>query len=183
MINCFFGCYRFFSQVMDNFPLPTYRVFVSRSHCNHYVKKFRCYEQYLIMNFTQLNYRESLCDIEVCLRGHQNRFYDISICSTSVLRNILSKANECRDWCIYADFAQSLIITAPPLCQSGLRNWSYRHKTCTRPTIDLCLLELNLALFCSTKSAFKFHTFIDLRGNIPAMIYISIGRRTMPTHF
>ena len=106
-----------FSQVMDHLPLHTFRRCVSRYHGNRYVKKFRCYEQYLVMAFSQLNHRESLHDIEVCLRAHQNKLYHMGISSSSVSRITLSRVNERRDWCIYADFAQSLIRTArPPLC-------------------------------------------------------------------
>ena len=100
---------------MDHLPLHTFRRCVSRYHGNRYVKKFRCYEQYLVMAFSQLTHRESLRDIEVCLRAHQNKLYHMGISSSSVSRTTLSKANERRDWRIYADFAQSLIRTARPL--------------------------------------------------------------------
>ena len=95
----------YFSQVMDHLPLHTFRRCVSRYHGNRYVKKFRCYEQYLVMAFSQLTHRESLRDIEVCPRAHQNKLYHMGISSSSVSRTTLSKTNECRDWRIYANFA------------------------------------------------------------------------------
>ena len=130
-----------FSQVMDHLPLHTFRRCVSRYHGNRYVKKFRCYEQYLVMAFSQLTHRESLRDIEVCLRAHQNKLYHMGISSSSVSRTTLSKANERRDWRIYADFAQSLIRTARPLYANedlgiDLVNTVY---ALDASTIDLCL--------------------------------------------
>jgi IS4 transposase len=149
-----------FSQVMDHLPLHTFRRCVSRYHGNRYVKKFRCYEQYLVMAFSQLTHRESLRDIEVCLRAHQNKLYHMGISSSSVSRTTLSKANERRDWRIYADFAQSLIRTARPLYANedlgiDLVNTVY---ALDASTIDLCLSVFPWALFRSTKSAVKLHT-------------------------
>ena len=167
-----------FSQIMDHLPLHTFRRCVSRYHGNRYVKKFRCYEQYLVMAFSQLTHRESLRDIEVCLRAHQNKLYHMGISSSSVSRTTLSKANERRDWRIYADFAQSLIRNARPLYANedlgiDLVNTVY---ALDASTIDLCLSVFPWALFRSTKSAVKLHTLLDLRGNIPAFIHISDGK-------
>ena len=140
-----------FSQVMDHLPLHTFRRCVSRYHGNRYVKKFRCYEQYLVMAFSQLTHRESLRDIEVCLRAHQNKLYHMGISSSSVSRTTLSKANERRDWRIYADFAQSLIRNARPLYANedlgiDLVNTVY---ALDASTIDLCLSVFPWALFRS----------------------------------
>src|SRR5210317_1465613 len=98
-----------FSQVMAHLPMHTFRRCVNRYQGERYVKRFRCFDQYLVMAFAQLTSRESLRDIEACLRAHQNKLYHMGIRSTIVARNTLSKANEHRDWRIYADFAQSLI--------------------------------------------------------------------------
>ena len=135
------------------------------------------------MAFSQLTHRESLCDIEVCLRAHQNKLYHMGISSSSVSRTTLSKANERRDWRIYADFAQSLIRTARPLYANedlgiDLVNTIY---ALDASTIDLCLSVFPWALFRSTKSAVKLHTLLDLRGNIPVFIHISKASCTMST--
>jgi len=130
------------------------------------------------MAFAQLTSRESLRDIEACLRAHQNKLYHMGIRSTIVARNTLSKANEHRDWRIYADFAQSLIRNARPLYAEedlglDLDNTIYALDS---STIDLCLSVFPWALFRSTKSAIKLHTLLDLRGNIPTFIHISDGK-------
>ncbi len=104
-----------FSQVMDHLPMHTFRQCVARYQGDHYTKSFRCYDQYLVMSFAQFTHRESLRDIEACLRAHQSKLYHMGIRSSKVARNTLSKANENRDWHIYADFAQSLIRIAWPL--------------------------------------------------------------------
>jgi hypothetical protein len=167
-----------FSQVMAHLPMHTFRRCVNRYQGERYVKRFRCFDQYLVMAFAQLTSRESLRDIEACLRAHQNKLYHIGIRSTIVARNTLSKANEQRDWRIYADFAQSLIRTARPLYAEedlglDLDNTIYALDS---STIDLCLSVFPWALFRSTKSAIKLHTLLDLRGNIPTFIHISDGK-------
>jgi hypothetical protein len=167
-----------FSQVMAHLPMHTFRRCVNRYQGERYVKRFRCFDQYLVMAFAQLTSRESLRDIEACLRAHQNKLYHIGIRSTIVARNTLSKANEHRDWRIYADFAQSLIRTARPLYAEedlglDLDNTIYALDS---STIDLCLSVFPWALFRSTKSAIKLHTLLDLRGNIPTFIHISDGK-------
>ena len=96
-----------FSQVMDHLPMHTFRRCVSRYKGEHYVKKFGCLDQYLSMAFAQMTHRESLRDIEACLLAHQSKLYHMGFRSTRVSRNTLSKANELRDWRIYADFAQA----------------------------------------------------------------------------
>jgi len=167
-----------FSQVMDYLPLHTFRRYVARYQGERYVKQFRCLDQYLVMAFAQLTFRESLRDIAVCLRAHQSKLYHMGIRTTSVARSTLSGANEKRDWRIYADFAQSLIRIARPLYAKedlglDLDNTVY---ALDASTIDLCLSVFPWALFRSTKSAVKLHTLLDLLGNIPTFIHISDGK-------
>jgi hypothetical protein len=167
-----------FSQVMDHLPMHAFRRCVARYQGERYVKRFRCLDQYLVMAFAQLTHREGLRDIEACLRAHKNKLYHMGIRSTIVARNTLSKANERRNWRIYADFAQALIRTARPLYAKedlglDLDNTIY---ALDASTIDLCLSVFPWALFRSTKSAVKLHTLLDLRGNIPTFIHISDGK-------
>jgi len=167
-----------FSQVMAHLPMHTFRRCVARYQGEHSVKRFRCLDQYFVMAFAQLTYRESLRDIEACLRAHQNKLYHMGIGSTTVAKNTLAKANERRDWRIYADFAQALIRIARPLYGDEdlgleLDNTVY---ALDASTIDLCLSVFPWALFRSTKSAVKLHTLLDLRGNIPTFIHISEGK-------
>ena len=166
-----------FSQVTDHLPMHTFRRCEKRYQGERYVKRFRCFDQYLSMAFAQLTYRESLRDIEACLRAHQSKLYHMGIRSR-VVRSTLSDANEQRDWRIYADFAQALIRIARPLYAKEdlgleLDNTVY---ALDASTIDLCLSVFPWALFRSTKSAVKLHTLLDLRGNIPAFIHISDGK-------
>jgi hypothetical protein len=129
------------------------------------------------MAFAQLTYRESLRDIEACLRAHQRKLYHMGIRSR-VVRSTLSDANEQRNWRIYADFAQALIRIARPMYAEEdlgleLDNTVY---ALDASTIDLCLSVFPWALFRTTKSAVKLHTLLDLRGNIPTFIHISNGK-------
>jgi hypothetical protein len=129
------------------------------------------------MAFAQLTFRESLRDIEACLRAQQSKLYHLGIRS-AVARNTLSNANAVRDWRIYADFAQSLIAIARPLYVDepfgvDLKNTVY---ALDATTIDLCLSVFPWALFQQTKAAIRLHTLLDLRGNIPTFIHISDGR-------
>lgn len=130
-----------FSQLMDHLPMHTFRRCVIRYQGERYVKRFHCLDQYLIMAFAQLTHRENLRDIEACLGAHQSKLYHMGIRSASVARNTLSKANERRDWRIYADFAQALIRIARPLYADedlglGLGNTVY---ALAASTVDLCL--------------------------------------------
>jgi hypothetical protein len=164
-----------FSQIMDYLPLHTFRRYVTRYQGERYVKQFRCLDQYLVMAFAQLTYRESLRDIAVCLRAHQSKLYHMGIRSAGVARSTLSRANEHRDWRLYADFAHALIRIARPLYADEdlgleLDNTVYALDS---STIDLCLSVFPWALFRSTKSAVKLHTLLDLRGNIPNFLHIS----------
>ncbi len=167
-----------FSQVMDYLPMHTFHQCVARYQGDHYAKRFRYYDQYLVMSFAQLTQRESLRDIEVCLRAHQSKLYHMGIRSSKVARNTLSKTNENRNWRIDVDFAQSLISIARPLYAGeelglDLDNTVY---ALDASTINLCLSVFPWALFKSTKSAVKLHTLLDLRGNIPTFMHISDGK-------
>ena len=166
-----------FSQLMQHLPLTTLRRCVARYQGEHKVKSFSCLDQFLSMAFAQLTYRESLRDIEACLRAHRSKLYHLGL-SSIVSRNTLANANAVRDWRIYADFAQSLIGIARPLYADDafgvdLKNTVYALDT---TTIDLCLSVFPWAPFRSTKAAVKLHTLLDLRGNIPTFIHVSDGK-------
>ncbi len=166
-----------FAQVMAHLPLTTFRRCVARYDGEHKVKHFTCLDQYLCMAFAQLTYRESLRDIEACLRSQAAKLYHMGFRST-VARNTLANANSVRDWRIYADFAQSLISIARKLYAEDpfgvdLSNTVY---ALDATTIDLCLSVFPWAPFRSTKAAVKLHTLLDLRGNIPSFIHISDGK-------
>ena len=166
-----------FAQVMSHLPLTTFRRCVARYDGEHKVKHFTCLDQYLCMAFAQLTYRESLRDIEACLRSQAPKLYHLGFRST-VARNTLANANSVRDWRIYADFAQSLIGIARKLYVAepfgiDLANTMY---ALDATTIDLCLSVFPWAPFRSTKAAVRMHTLLDLRGNIPSFIHISDGK-------
>ena len=166
-----------FSQVIDHLPLHSFRRCVKRYQGNHKVKSFTCFDQFLCMAFAQLTYRESLRDIEACLRAQSNKLYHMGIRS-QVSRNTLANANKVRDWRIYADLAHSLIPVARKLYQDEdfgieLDQAAY---ALDATTIDLCLTLFPWAEFRQTKSAIKLHTLLDLRGSIPTFIYISDGK-------
>jgi len=166
-----------FAQLMEHLPLHSFRRIVTRYGGEHKVKSFSCLDHFLCMAFAQLTFRESLRDIETCLRAQQSKLYHLGIRS-SVARNTLANANAVRDWRIYADFAQSLIGIARPLYAEDtfgvdLKNTVYALDT---TTIDLCLSVFSWAPFRSAKAAVKMHTLLDLRGNIPSFIHISDGK-------
>ena len=166
-----------FAQLMQHLPLSTFRRCVTRYRGEFKVQSFSCLNQFLCMTFAQLTYRESLRDIEVCLRAQRSKLYHFGIRST-VARNTLSNANAVRDWRIYADFAQSLIAMARPLYAQepfgvDLQETVY---ALDATTIDLCLSVFPWAPFRSAKAAIKLHTLLDLRGNIPTFIHISDGK-------
>jgi len=166
-----------FAQVMSHLPLTTFRRCVARYDGEHKVKHFTCLDQFLCMAFAQLTYRESLRDIEACLRSQSAKLYHMGFRST-VSRNTLANANAVRDWRIYADFAQSLIGIARPLYVDepfGI-DLSETVYALDATTIDLCLSVFPWAPFRSTKAAIKLHTLLDLRGNIPSFIHISDGK-------
>jgi hypothetical protein len=166
-----------FSQLMDFLPMQHFRRCVSLYHGNHYMKSFSCLDQFLCMSFAQLSYRESLRDIESCLRAMQSKLYHMGI-RTKVSRSTLADANENRDWRIYADFAQVLINTARDLYADDdfgveLDETVY---ALDASTIDLCLSLFPWARFRKTKGAIKLHTLLDLRGCIPSFISITDGK-------
>ena len=166
-----------FAQLMEHLPLTTFRRCVARYGGHHKVQHFSCLDQYLSMAFAQLTFRESLRDIEACLRAQPSKLYHLGIRS-KVARNTLANANATRDWRIYCDFAQSLIATARRLYINepfgvDLQDTVY---ALDATTIDLCLSVFPWAPFRSTKAAIKLHTLLDLRGNIPSFIRISDGK-------
>ena len=166
-----------FSQLMDHLPWYTFRRCVNRYNGNYKVKFFSCSEQFRCMAFAQLTYRESLRDIETCLRAQAKKLYHMGILST-ISRNTLANANKNRDWRIYADFAQSLIRKARDLYHDdgGVLDIENTVYALDSSTIDLCLNLFPWAHFRRTKSAVKLHTLLDLRGYIPAFIHISDGK-------
>ncbi|NJO12406.1 MAG: IS4 family transposase [Gammaproteobacteria bacterium] len=166
-----------FAQLMSHLPPMVFERCVARYCGNHKVKSFTCMDQYLCMAFAQLTYRESLRDIEACLRSQAERLYHMGIRS-QVSRNTLANANATRDWRIYADFAQRLIGIARKLYAQepfavDLANTAYALDS---TTIDLSLSLFPWAPFRATKAAVKMHTLLDLRGNIPSFIHISDGK-------
>lgn len=165
-----------FSQVMDFMPMHTFRQCVARYRGNHKVISFTCLDQYLCMVFAQITYRESLRDIEACLRAQSHKVYHMGI-RGKISRSTLSDANEQRDWRIYADLAQSLIVTARKLysAETFLGELNETVYALDATTIDLCLSLFPWANFRQNKGAIKLHTLLDLRGNIPTFIHISDG--------
>ena len=166
-----------FGQLMTYLPMQKFNQCVKRYQGDFKVKSFTCLEQFLCMAFAQLTYRESLRDIEACLRAVQPKLFHMGIRS-KVSRSTLADANEKRDWRIYADFAQVLINIAKPLYSSEdfgveLDETVY---ALDASTIDLCLSHFPWARFRETKGAIKLHTLINLRGNISEFIYISDGK-------
>lgn len=166
-----------FAQVMEHLPLHTFRRCVLRYQGDHKVKQFSCVDQLLVMMFAQLTFRESLRDIEACLRAQEAKLYHMGI-RGGIARNTLANANAVRDWRIYADFAQRLIVSARRLYANeplGVElNATVYALDAT--TIDLCLSLFAWAPFRSTKAAVKLHTLLDLRGNIPTFLHISHGK-------
>jgi hypothetical protein len=166
-----------FAQLMQHLPLTTFRRCVTRYRGAFKVQSFSCLDQFLCMAFAQLTFRESLRDIEVCLRAQSSKLYHLGI-GSAVAHNTLANANAVRDWRIYADFAQSLIGIARPLYAQesfgvDLQETVYALDS---TTIDLCLSVFPWAVFRTAKAAIKLHTLLDLRGNIPTFIHISDGK-------
>jgi len=166
-----------FAQLMQHLPLTTFRRCVTRYRGEHKVHSFSCLDQFLCMAFAQLTARESLRDLEGCLRAQRSKLYHLGIRSL-VSRNTLANANAVRDWRIHADFARCLIGIARPLYVDepfgvDLKDTVY---ALDATTIDLCLSVFPWAHFQSTKAAIRLHTLLDLRGNIPTFIHISDGK-------
>ena len=165
-----------FSQLMDFLPAHEFRQCVTRYQGDYKLKSFSCWDQFLCMAFAQLTYRESLRDIEACLRANQTKLYHMGI-RGRVSRNTLANANSVRDWRIYADFAHLLIRQARALYRDddfglALQQTVYALDS---TTIDLCLSLFPWAKFRQRKGAVKLHTLLDLRGNIPTVIIITHG--------
>ena len=166
-----------FSQIIDFLPQKKFRQCVNRYNGNYRLRSFKCYSQFLCMAFAQLTYRDSLRDIECCLRAMQEKLYHMGI-RGKVSRSTLADANELRDWRIYSDFAQILIHEARRLYAEDdfgleLNDTVYALDS---STIDLCLSVFPWARFRKTKAAVKLHTLLDLRGNIPTFIWITDGK-------
>src|SRR5881296_1526543 len=166
-----------FAEVIAHVPQSTFRTCVARYHGDRNVARFSCWDQYLCMAFAQLTYRESLRDIEACLRAVQPRLYHAGI-RARISRSTLADANETRDWRIYADFAQSLIRTARHLyvdepLSVDLANTVY---ALDATIIDLCLSVFPWARYRRHDAAVKLHTQLDLRGSIPTIVQITEGK-------
>jgi len=166
-----------FKQVMDYMPLPTFRRCVEKYKGDFNVKTFSCLDQFLCMAFAQITHRESLRDIEICLRSQNKKLYHMGI-RGRVSKSTLAEANEKRDWRISAEFAQSLIGTARGLYRedSFLEELNETVYALDATTIDLCLSVFPKAPFRKNKAAVKLHTLLDLKGNIPTFIHISDGK-------
>jgi len=165
-----------FSQLMDFLPKHEFNKCVRRYQGNYRIRRFSCFNQFLCMAFAQLTYRESLRDIETCLRALQPKLYHAGI-QNKIARSTLAEANEHRDWRIYADFAQVLIQRARHLYAKDdfgvvLDQAAY---VLDSTTIDLCLSLFPWAHFRKHKGAIKMHTLMDLHGNIPCFIRITEG--------
>ena len=168
---------RLFAQLMDFLPWKTFHRIVDRHNGDRYVKSMTCAEQFRVMAFAQLTYRESLRDIEVCLSAQSAKLYHMGL-RQEIKRSTLADANEARDWRIHAAFAEHLIAHARKLYVDDsigfeLANTAYALDS---TTIDLCLSVFPWAPFRTTKAAVKMHTLLDLRGNIPTFIHISDGK-------
>ena len=166
-----------FSQIIEFIPNYEFDKCIRRYHGNYRTRHFKCWDQFLCMSFAQLSYRESLRDIEACLNAQPNKLYHMGIKGNVSISN-LSRANENRDWRIYADFAQVLISKARVLYHDDsdflldLNNTIYALDS---TTIDLCLSLFPWAKFRKHKAAVKLHTLLDLRGSIPSFIEITAG--------
>jgi len=166
-----------FSQLMEFLPWRRFETCVRRYGGDHKIKTFPCGEQLRVMAFAQLTYRESLRDIETCLRAVKTKWYHLGL-RGGVSRNNLSNANAQRDWRIYADFAQVLIGQARTLYADedlGL-DLEATVYALDASTIDLCLSLFPWARFRQAKGAVKMHTLLNLQGNIPEFILISDGK-------
>ena len=166
-----------FSQVMEFLPMYEFHKCVERYHGERKILSFSCLDQYLSIAFAQLTFRESLRDIESCLRSMSGRLYHMGF-RGRISRSTLADANEKRDWRIYADFAMVLIHRARELYINEpfgveLANTVYALDS---TTIDLCLALFPWARFRKNKGAIKLHTLLDLRGNIPSFIDITDGK-------
>ena len=165
-----------FSQLTDFLPWTQFQECVARYKGDYKLKSFSCWDQFLCMAFAQLTYRESLRDIEACLRANQAKLYHMGI-RGRVSRNTLANANSVRDWRIYADFAHLLINHARALYRDDEFSLALQQTVYAldSTTIDLCLSLFPWAYFRKRKGAVKLHTLLDLRGNIPTVIIVTHG--------
>ncbi len=166
-----------FAQIMDFVPWTSFRRIVARYGGDRRVRTLNCAEQFRVLAFAQLTWRESLRDIEVCLSAQASKLYHMGL-REAVARSTLADANEARDWRIWHELAQLLIRRARRLYAAeslavDLDNTVYALDS---TTIDLCLSVFPWAHFRSTKAAVKMHTLLDLRGNIPSFIHVSDGK-------
>ena len=166
-----------FAQLIGFLPDRDFRRCVARYDGDSRLREFSCWDQYLAMAFAQLTYRESLRDIEACLRSMRGKLYHMGFRGT-VARTTLADANESRDWRIYADFAQVLIGIARPLYARDPIGVDLDQSlyALDSTTIDLCLSLFPWAKFRKHKAAVKMHTLLDLHGNIPTFIRITDGK-------
>ena len=166
-----------FAQLLDHLPSYEFQKCVTRYRGDYQQKTFSCWDQYLAMAFAQLTYRDSLRDIEACLRSMQGKLYHVGF-RGNVARSTLADANESRDWRIYADFAQVLIGAARPLYAHDPIGVDLEQSlyALDSTTIDLCLSLFPWARFRQHKAAVKMHTLLDLHGNIPTFIRITDGK-------
>ena len=166
-----------FAQLLDHLSSYEFQQCVTRYRGDYQQKTFACWDQYLAMAFAQLTYRDSLRDIEACLRSMQGKLYHMGF-RGKVARSTLADANESRDWRIYADFAQVLIGAARPLYAHDPIGVDLEQSlyALDSTTIDLCLALFPWARFRQHKAAVKMHTLLDLHGNIPTFIRITDGK-------
>ena len=166
-----------FSQLIEFLPHQEFQKCVARYGGGRYLKNLSCWDQYLAMAFAQLTYRESLRDIEACLRSVSGKLYHMGF-RGKVARSTLADANESRDWRIYADFAQVLIALARPLYANDPIGIDLDQSlyALDSTTIDLCLSLFPWARFRKYKAAVKMHALLDLHGNIPTFIRITDGK-------
>jgi transposase len=166
-----------FAQLMDFVPVGEFRKCVDRYKGNFKVKSFSCWDQFLSMGFAQLTFRESLRDIQACLRMAQSKLYHMGF-RGKISRNTLANANQEHNWRIYADFAQVLIREARSLYAEEALGVELDQTVYAldSTTIDLCLALFPWAKFRKRKGAVKLHTLLDLRGNIPTVIFITHGK-------
>jgi len=165
-----------FSQLVQHLPEKEFQKCVARHHGDSNFRGFSCWDQLLAMAFAQLTYRESLRDIESCLRALQSKLYHMGF-RGKVSRSTLADANESHDWRIFADFAQVLIAIARPLHACDLLGVDLHQSlyALDSTTMDLCLSLFPWAKFRQGKAAVKMHTLLDLHGNIPTFIRVTSG--------
>ena len=168
-----------FTQLTEHLPLPIFLQCVERYGGHRKIQSFTCLDQFLCMTFAQLTYRESLRDIEACLRAHKNQLYHMGI-RGGIARNTLANANKVRDWRIYADFTQELMKIARDLYMNeafavDLANTVYAFDS---STVDLCLSLFSWAAFRRAKAAIKLHTHLDLGSPVSSGVMISYNSIT-----